>query len=165
MTHPESQHWKWPSWHLKPGFKLQSLCYFPLPWDPLLRTVSQTPGPFVKKSHVYHKQFLGSSISFLFLSKTFLNSLLLSRVYDSFCEPAPAAASCSLQFRKKGTLRVRVPFSPCPGSPPATSTPSPASLESSSCPPVSPAGCQDFASLLCTTSLRLTLHQTVWRQW
>ena len=60
----------------------------------------------------------------MFLRKIFLNSLLLSRVYDSFYEPAPAAASCLLQFRKKGTVTVRVPFSPCPGSPPATSTPS-----------------------------------------
>ena len=23
MAHLESQHWKWPSWHSKPGFKLQ----------------------------------------------------------------------------------------------------------------------------------------------
>ena len=30
MTHLEPQRWKWPSWHLKPGFELQSLCYFPL---------------------------------------------------------------------------------------------------------------------------------------
>ena len=68
MAHLESQHWKWPSWHSKPGFKLQSLCYFPLAWDPLLRTASRTPGPFVKKKKPNVPQVVPWKLDFFFVS-------------------------------------------------------------------------------------------------
>lgn len=71
--------------------------------------------PFLLKNTPTTSSSSEAQFLFLFLSKPFPNSLLLSKVCDSFSERDPAAASCLLRFRKKGTPAVRVSFCPCPG--------------------------------------------------